>query len=35
VTVAQLAEKIADIKSADSYDGSVFALLSEVSPKLQ
>jgi hypothetical protein len=35
VTAAQLAEKIADIKSADSYDCSVFALLSEVSPKLQ
>ena len=31
----QLAEKIADIKSADSYDCSVFAFLSEVSPKLQ
>lgn len=35
VTAAQLAEKIADIKSADSYDCSVFAFLSEVSPKLQ
>jgi hypothetical protein len=35
VTAAQLAEKIADIKSVDSYDCSVFAFLSEVSPKLQ
>ena len=35
VTAAQLAEKIADLKSADSYDCSVFAFLSEVSPKLQ
>ena len=35
VTAAQLAEKIADIKSADSYDCSVFSFLSEVSPKLQ
>ena len=35
VTAAQLAEKLADIKSADSYDCSVFAFLSEVSPKLQ
>jgi hypothetical protein len=32
---AQLAEKIADIKSADSCDCSVFAFLSEVSPRLQ
>jgi hypothetical protein len=30
-----LPRKIADIKSADSYDCSVFAFLSEVSPKLQ
>ena len=35
VTAAQLAEKLADIKSADSCDCSVFAFLSEVSPKLQ
>ena len=35
VTATQLAEKIADLKSADSYDCSVFAFLSEVSPKLQ
>ena len=35
VTAAQLAEKLADIKSADSYDSGVFAFLSEVSPKLQ
>ena len=35
VTAAQLAEKIADIKSVDSCDCSVFAFLSEVSPKLQ
>jgi len=35
LTAAQLAEKIADIKSVDSYDCSVFAFLSEVSPKLQ
>jgi len=35
LTAAQLAEKIADVKSADSYDCSVFAFLSEVSPKLQ
>ena len=35
VTAAQLAEKLTDIKSADSYDCSVFAFLSEVSPKLQ
>jgi len=35
VTPAQLAEKLADIKSVDSYDCSVFAFLSEVSPKLQ
>lgn len=35
VTAAQLAEKLADIKSVDSYDCSVFAFLSEVSPKLQ
>jgi hypothetical protein len=32
LTAAQLAKKIADIKSADSYDCSVFAFLSEVSP---
>lgn len=35
LTAAQLAEKIADINSADAYDCSVFAFLSEVSPKLQ
>ena len=35
LTAAQLAEKIADINSVDSYDCSVFAFLSEVSPKLQ
>ena len=35
LTAGQLAEKIADINSADSYDCSVFAFLSEVSPKLQ
>lgn len=35
VTAAQLAEKIADIKSADTCDCSVFAFLSEVSPMLQ
>ncbi len=35
LTAAQLAEKIADVRSADSYDCSVFAFLSEVSPKLQ
>lgn len=35
VTAAQLAEKIADIKSSESCDCSVFAFLSEVSPKLQ
>jgi hypothetical protein len=35
VTPAQLAEKLSDIKSVDSYDCSVFAFLSEVSPKLQ
>ena len=35
VTADQLAEKIADVKSADSCDCSVFAFLSEVSPKLQ
>ena len=35
LTAAQLAEKIADIKSADTCDCSVFAFLSEVSPKLQ
>jgi len=35
VTAAQLADKIADLKSADAYDCSVFAFLSEVSPKLQ
>ncbi len=35
VTAGQLAEKIADVKSADTYDCSVFAFLSEVSPKLQ
>lgn len=35
LTAGQLAEKIADINSADSYDCSVFAFLSEVPPKLQ
>lgn len=35
LTAAQLAEKIADINSADTCDCSVFAFLSEVSPKLQ
>ncbi|TKD15620.1 hypothetical protein FBT96_16150 [Rhodobacter capsulatus] len=35
VTAAELAAKIADIKSAESCDCSVFAFLSEVSPKLQ
>ena len=35
VTAAQLAEKIADTKSAETYDCSVFAFLSEVSPQLQ
>ena len=35
VTAAQLAEKIADLKSADSYDCSVFAFLSEVPANLQ
>jgi hypothetical protein len=35
LTAAQLAEKIADINSANSYDCSVFAFLSEVSPTLQ
>lgn len=35
VTPAQLAEKIADINSAEACDCSVFAFLSEVSPKLQ
>lgn len=35
LTAERLAEKIADIKSADSCDCSVFAFLSEVSPKLQ
>ena len=35
LTAAQLAEKIADINSADSYDCSVFAFLSEGPPKLQ
>jgi len=35
VTAAQLADKITDIKSADAYDCSAFAFLSEVSPKLQ
>lgn len=35
VTAAELAEKIADIKSAEPCDCSVFAFLSEVSPKLQ
>lgn len=35
VTAEQLADKIADVKSADTYDFSVFAFLSEVSPKLQ
>lgn len=35
VTAEELAEKIADIKSAESCDCSVFAFLSEVSPKLQ
>jgi hypothetical protein len=35
LTAAQLAEKIADIKSADTCDCSVFAFLSEVSPELQ
>ena len=35
LTAAQLAEKIADLKSAVSYDCSMFAFLSEVSPTLQ
>ena len=35
VTSTQLAEKIADSKSVDTFDCSVFAFLSEVSPKLQ
>lgn len=35
VTATQLAEKIADSKSVDTFDCSVFAFLSEVSPKLQ
>ena len=35
VTAEELAEKIADIKSAESCNCSVFAFLSEVSPKLQ
>jgi hypothetical protein len=35
LTPAQLAGKIADLKSVDTYDCSVFAFLSEVSPKLQ
>jgi hypothetical protein len=35
VTPSQLAEKIADPKSVDDLDCSVFAFLSEVSPKLQ
>lgn len=35
LTAAQLAEKIVDIKSADTCDCSVFAFLSEVSPELQ
>lgn len=35
VTPAQLAERIADLQSAESRDCSVFAFLSEVSPKLQ
>jgi len=35
MTATQLAEMIADIKSADACDCSVFAFLSEVSPKLQ
>ena len=35
VTATQLAEKTADSKSVDAFDCSVFAFLSEVSPKLQ
>ena len=35
VSATQLAEKIADSKSVDTFDCSVFAFLSEVSPKLQ
>ena len=35
VTATQLAEKIADSKSVDAFDCSVFTFLSEVSPKLQ
>ncbi|AOZ71254.1 hypothetical protein LPB142_17965 (plasmid) [Rhodobacter xanthinilyticus] len=35
LTAAELAEKIADIRSAESCDCSVFTFLSEVSPKLQ
>ncbi|PTE22495.1 hypothetical protein C5F48_06985 [Cereibacter changlensis JA139] len=35
VTATQLAERIADIKSAETCDCSVFAFLSEVSPQLQ
>ena len=35
VTASQLAEKIADSKSVDAFDCSVFTFLSEVSPKLQ
>jgi len=35
VTAVQLAEKIADIGSAETCDCSVFAFLSEVSPQLQ
>jgi len=35
VTPAQLADKIADLNSAETYDCSVFAFLSEVSPNLQ
>lgn len=35
LTAAQLAERIADLQSAEARDCSVFAFLSEVSPKLQ
>lgn len=35
LSARQLAERIADLKSADEFDCSVFAFLSDVSPDLQ
>ncbi|MDE3026923.1 hypothetical protein GALL_411970 [mine drainage metagenome] len=35
ISAEQLADKIADTKSAESFDCSVFSFFSEVSPQLQ